>query len=327
MAWSPAGDAIYANGFNEVAANTTGSGAIGVWDIAGDKLSKTLINAEDTHDYIYTGQLSLNPEGTLLLISAPYMAARTLGFVSLYDVAANKLLDSWDGLYLDNDTAKAQESIQGAAFSPDGSQFAVVGSLYIRIFDTASREMTTQFPVNARGGTVNSGDEKLDVTFAWSPDGTRLAWQVLGNLAYYDLTAKSATVLKSVEVGAIPVPNKGLAWSPDGKLIVYEKSKALQIIPVATSTPVTTLAISGSFEENHVKNMAFSPDVSMVAFCASEYVAVWRLSDKKLVFDQKITNPSNEIDRYEEVAWSPDSKSLAVLSYGDKQILIYKIGQ
>jgi WD40 repeat protein len=327
ITWAPTGSAIIANGFNEISTNNLGAGAIGVWDTGKKSLTKTLISADDLHDYIYTGQLDVSPDGSLLLISAPYMAGRSMGFVSLYDIAQNTLIESWEGIHLDNDESKAQETIQGAQFSPDGSKFAIAGSFYIRIFDSASRNMIDQFPTNARGGTVNSGDERLETLIAWSPDGTKLAWKILRNLSVYDLASRQEVILKRSQMGSIPTPNAGLDWSFDGSLLVYEKDKALQFIDPGSATLKFSINISGEFEENHVKSVSFSPDGTMVAFCASEYVGVWNIADKTLIFSQKITNPENEIDRYDEVAWSPDSHKLAILSYGVKQILVYNISK
>ena len=323
--WSPGGGEIISNGFKEVAAGEAGS--IGIWSVTSNELVESLIAAGDPHKYNNVSRLSINPNSTTLLITTPYKPAQSDGFVSVYNVKQNTLETTWEGLYLDDDPAKAQESIQDAAFSPDGSVYAVAGSFYIRIIDSTSHSETTRFPVNARGGTVNSGDERLKVNIAWSPDGSKLAWTVLDNLSYYDLANSSVTVLKDAQTGTIPAPNEKLAWSPDGSSIAYENGQSLYIINAADGTVTTTIKVSGEYAANHIKRIQYSPDGTMLVLSTLEYVAVWKTADRSLVFEQAITKPVNEFDRFEDAAWSPDSSQLAIISYGDKQILIYNIGK
>jgi hypothetical protein len=325
--WSPEGDEVIANGFREVSTTASEAGSIGIWSVTSNELVESLISAEDLHKYNNVSQLSINPSRTMLLITTPYKPAQSDGFVSVYNVKQNTLTTTWEGLYLDDDTTKARESIQSAQFSPDGSKYAVAGSFYIRVINSASGAETARFAVNARGGTVNSGDERLEVNIAWSPDGSKLAWTVLDNLSYYNMSDGSLTVLKDAQTGTIPAPNKKFAWSPDGNSIVYEKDKALHIINVADDTLTTTIGVTGEYAANHVKRIQYSPDGTKVVLSTLEYVGVWKVADGSLVFEQAITKPVNEFDRFEDAAWSPDGKYLAVISYGDKQILIYAFGE
>jgi WD40 repeat protein len=324
--WSPDGGEVIANGFREVSAASE-EGSIGIWSLASNEQVESLITADDPNKYNYVSLLSINPTRTQLLITAPYRPALSNGFVAVYDVKQNTLTTTWEGLYLDDDTSKTQETIQAALFSPDGSVYAVAGSFYIRIIDSASNSETMRIAVNARGGAVNSGDERLKVNIAWSPYGSRLAWTVLDNLSYYDIATSSVTVLKDSQTGMIPSPNEKIAWSPDGSSIAYEKDKGLHIINVADDSLTTTIGVKGEYAANHVKRIQYSPDGSMVMLCTLEYVGVWKLADGSLVFEQAITDPVNEFDRFEDAAWSPDGKKLAIISYGDKQILIYSFGE
>jgi len=277
--WSPDGGEVIANGFNEVAITGGDAGAIGIWSVTSNELAESLIAADDPHKYNNVSQLGINPARTTLLITTPYKPAQSNGFVSVYNVKQNTLVATWEGLFLDDDPAKAQETIQSAAFSPDGSVYAVAGSFYIRIIDGAAHSETTRFTVNARGGTVNSNDERLEVNIAWSPDGSKLAWTVLDNLSYYNLADSTVTVLKDADTGTIPSPNEKFAWSPDGSSIVYEKDKALHIINVANDSLTTTIGVKGEYAANHVKRIQYSPDGSMIMLCTLEYVGVWKVAD------------------------------------------------
>jgi Tol biopolymer transport system component len=260
----------------------------------------------------------------LLLLTTPYTPGTTGGFVSLYDMKANLLLESWEGLYLDGDTSKPQETIQEAAFSPDGSKIAIIGAFYVRVIDNSDRTVVVQFSTNARGGAVNASDERLDASIAWSPDGASLAWTINGNLSIYSHDG-TITVLRDATTGSLPAPNRKIAWSPDGSRIAYESDGAIQFVDAVTGSLAGTLKISGSFVENHLRSISYSPDGSKLVLCTTEYVGVWTLSDQKLIFEQAITKPENEFDRFNDAVFSPDSASLAILQYGDKQILVYTL--
>jgi WD40 repeat protein len=323
ITWSHSGKYILANGFNAVSLSGEKGGAVGIWDVSTNALNSRLTNAADKFDYSFANQIAVNPPETLMLISKPYVAGFTRGFVVLYNIPQNMLLQSWEGLYLDDDTAEAQESIQGASFSPDGSKFAIIGSFYIRVMNTSTYEVVSKIPTDARAGTINAGDERLDAVMVWSPDGSKIAWQILDRLSVYDLTSQTATVLSGISGAA--TPNKGLDWSPDGSTLVYEKDGALYLVDAGTGDLKSKLVIEKDFIETHVNSMYFSPDGSKVAFCASEFVGVWNLTSQELIFSLSIAKPENEFDRYESIVWSPDGRQLAVLYFGNKQILVYNI--
>jgi|GEM_PF-3757489 len=317
--WTPAGDAVVANGFKKVG-SPGAAGSVGVWTIADNQLASELISADDTHQYLWVKRLSFNPAGNLLLLATPYTPGSSNGFVSLYNFKANSLIQSWDGLHLDDDLTQAQETIQDAAFSPDGTQFAIAGSFYIRVFETASLQEITRFSTNTRAGAINSGDERLDVSIAWSPDGSKLAWLILSNLFYYSFADDNTTALS----GNYPTPNKRFTWSADGKTIAFENNGLIYLVDVPSGTVINSWKIEGKYEETHIKAVQYSPDDKYLAFCSSEYTAVFD-STGKVILDLTLDPEDMEMNRFEAIAWSPDSQYLAILSYGAKQILVYKL--
>lgn len=319
VAWTPTGDAVVANGFKQVG-SPGAAGSVGVWTIANNQLASDLISADDTHQYLWVKRLSFNPAGNLLLLATPYTPGSSNGFVSLYNFKENSLIQSWEGLHLDDNFAQAQESIQDAAFSPDGTQFAIAGSFYIRIFETASMQERARISTNARGGTINSGDERLDVSIAWSPDGSKVAWLILSNLFYYTVADGNTATLS----GNFPAPNKRFTWSADGNTIAFENGGSIYLVDVPSGTVSKSWKIEGTYDENHVKAVQYSPDGKYLAFCSSEYMAVFD-SAGKIILDLTLDPEELEMNRFEAIAWSPDSQYLAALSYGAKQILLYKM--
>jgi WD40 repeat protein len=320
ITWTPAGDAVVANGFKPVG-SPGASDSIGVWTVANNRLAANLISVDDPHQYLWVSRLSFNRAGTMLLLATPYTPGSSNGFVSLYDAKQNTMLQSWEGLHLDDDPAKPQETMQDAVFSPDGTKIALAGSFYIRIIDAASLQELARISTNARGGTVNSGDERLDTYIAWSPDSSKLGWLILANLSYYNLSDGSVKAI----TGDFPAPNRRFGWSADGSTVIFENSATIYFVDTVTGSVSKTMKIQGSFEENHVKVVQFSSDGYYVVFCASEYMVVWNASSGSAVLELTLDPEALEMNRFEDIAWSPDSQNLAILSYGAKQILIYKL--
>ncbi len=320
VTWMPSGDAVVSNGFHQIGSPGS-AGSIGVWAIADNQLASSLISSTDTHKYLWVSRLSFDKSGNLLLITTPYIPGSSNGFVSLYDFKQNTLVQIWEGLNLDDNPEKVQESIQDAAFSPDGTKFAIAGSFQIRIFDSENRQELTRIPVNARGGTIKSGDERLDVSINWSSDGTKLGWLVLSQLQYYNMSDGTVAVV----TGDFPAPNKRFAWSPDGKSMVFENEGNLSFVDIASGALTRSTKIVGSYEDTHVKSIQYSPDGKYLAFCSSEYTAIWDTISSTLILELSLNPEKLEMNRYENIAWSPDSQNLAILSYGAKQILIYNL--
>jgi hypothetical protein len=107
---------------------------------------------------------------------------------------------------------------------------------------------------------------------AWSPDGTRLAWIVKGNLAVdgglrvgvsvFDLETQTARVLHPYEPQGVGWPAAPV-WSPDGKWLAFGDSSA------SNEAGLWVARTEGLWEEYHLGlggNPVWSPDGKWLAF-------------------------------------------------------------
>ena len=130
--------------------------------------------------------------------------------------------------------------------------------------------------------------EQYERHFAWSPDGSRLAFVRLGDGLYVaDADGAGATLLAAFEAAAGPP-----SWSPDGSTIAYAADGAVYAIPSAGGTP-TRLSDDGLAP-------AWSPDGTLIAFSR--------------VTGTYVVNPDGtglrEVGDGNEFAWSPSGAQL-----------------
>jgi Tol biopolymer transport system component len=142
-----------------------------------------------------------------------------------------------------------------------------------------------------------------------SPDGTRLAIAVAGDLWVYDLTGRPPVRLTTGGVSYSPL------WTPDGKSILYEQSGSVGIRMVpADGTGITPTQVT---PHGHYHPLTFSSDGK---FLLSTMIPVnrdnWRLLHGPFSADT-VPNPvfeSSTSDGFGGASMSPDGRWLAYQS-------------
>jgi dipeptidyl aminopeptidase/acylaminoacyl peptidase len=108
-------------------------------------------------------------------------------------------------------------------FSPDGTKLLFRGDAD-GIAPSGDEEI---YVANADGSgiTALTQDAALDSAPAWSPDGTRIAWESMrdggGDREIFVMGADGGGVRQLTDNG---VHDEGPAWSPDGRLITFTRS-------------------------------------------------------------------------------------------------------
>jgi WD40 repeat protein/tRNA A-37 threonylcarbamoyl transferase component Bud32 len=192
-------------------------------------------------------------------------------------------------------------SVNGVAFSPDGTLIASAGSdtvpaadgNTIKIWDAATGEEIRTL----RGHTRNV------VCIAFSPDGSRIAsGGIEGEVKVWDAATGQIVHTCDRKAGSVT----GVAYSSDGTLIGSASlPNTVTLYDSATSRSVQTFsATSGS-----VDGVALSSDGKWIASGGKAKVTVWEVSSGKEVYS--LAGHTNEIH---SVAFSPDATQLASAS-------------
>ena len=190
------------------------------------------------------------------------------------------------------------------AFSPDGETIA-----------TGNREGVVWFWRVSDGESLNeldAGDQGYLTSLAFSPDGQMLAagyfncdvnlWQV-----------SSGELLHTLERNDFEVCiYHGVAFSPDGQLLAGSGAtrEFNDIIRVWHTSDGSVFAeLSGDSE---ILAVEFSPDGKLLAAGSRQSVTLWELPELTLRHSIAVTPVDGETDWVTDLAFSPDSRSLAV---------------
>jgi Tol biopolymer transport system component len=320
FAWSPDGSRL------AYTANQEAVNRIDLYVVAATGGATTKLSVLPTAGQ-KVGVFAWSPDGSRLA----YVADQTTpGTAELYVVAATGGAATKLSALPGND-----RDVVDLAWSPDGSRLA-----YRANQDAIN--LTDLYVVAAPGGAVTkvsalvaSTNSKSVVGFAWSPDGSRLAYfgdQVTVNVR--ELYVVAATGGTATKVSTFPENNRNVrafAWSPDGSRLAYIADQTTPgagdlYVVAATGGAATKLSVLQD-DSRDVVRFAWSPDGSRLAYGADQdkpdaielYVApatgggATKVSGPlAAVAGTGITNPIAFA-----FAWSPDGSRLAYINDQD----------
>lgn len=162
------------------------------------------------------------------------------------------------------------------AFSPDGQRFAIVGAVYMFMYDTASMAAIREFPQHP--------ENILDLDF--SPDGSQIV------TACTDRNARIFSAETAEELLLIPNETSWLMsvdWSPDGKYIAtgdYEGDA--RIWDAATGEKIHTNAASPI-----VYKVQFSPDSQWLITISNAQVSLWPVPPRETILEAEPIAPTD----------------------------------
>jgi Tol biopolymer transport system component len=217
----------------------------------------------DGTEIVFTRQRGERVEPEVVVMNADGSGARTLGAGSAPrwspnggKIAFNRDTSDETGLVVvgadwSNETV-VRDASHDWTWSPDGGRIAFTGTGGISVIG-----------VDGTGERLVASDAEVPT---WSPDGTRLA--LAGNLpdGRYDVEVVHAdgTGRHAVARG----PTSALTWSPDGETLLFEHSRALEVV-AADGTGLTQLThpSAGLFDVAE----SWSPDGRTIDFERGRY--------------------------------------------------------
>lgn len=224
---------------------------------------------------------------------------------------AQVLADCWQGICRwDTADASLTQVLDGGhvALSPDWSLVATIGDgAEVVLSDTESGEVVRELAGHA-DLEVTDGSPVHDVAF--SADGRLVAAAGLGG----DVIVWSVADGAQVSTIAAGEDVFALAFSPDGSRLATAGGAPAQVFEVASGRLVTTLAGSSSDSAG----LAWSPDGRWLAAPGPDAApAVWDTDEFALA--EQLTGR-----RMRQVAWSPDSTTLAVTDTEDDLVRLWR---
>jgi serine/threonine protein kinase/WD40 repeat protein len=264
-------------------------GALEFWDIAKRTESQSLSFPD------YPASLALSRDGHFLL------AAGWLGCWSLWDVLTRQLLVSRtnDVKYL------GSSGINGVAFSPDGSGWAVANSESVQLWSFA--DLTRP--------RTNFQHESTDWCnpVAFSPDGRKLAYIFPQGVRVHDMLTWSDDDLITRSRPAA----SALTFLPGSSQIACGDFNG-QITIWDTGTHQALKQVASHLVQ--VQQLKLSPDGSLLASAGSDQtIRIWDTRDW-----HEVARLHGHENRVSSVAFLPDGKRL-VSSGGDGTVRVWKV--
>jgi Tol biopolymer transport system component len=256
-------------------------------------------------------------EGPVTL-GRPNAALRGQGRLAFVGTGSDIFVVNADGTGLRNLTEGANESYWYPAWSPDGSQIALIG-------DHEYANVRTLEVLDIRTGVVKdmTDGDGLDYDPAWSPDGK---WIAFGSSYRGTHLTHAIFLLQRGELLAELTQNGedsfDPSWSPDGAMIAFTSGSEL-------NREIYAMDADGSAERNLSRSPAtdgepaWSPNGSKIAF----------VSDRTGTAEVYAMNPDGSAVRRlthtpgdkSGPVWSPDSRRIAFIDHSDRGIYLIKL--
>lgn len=262
-----------------------------LWDVA----SRQPIDGPLDHSGIVRS-VAFNPDGTQLATTTHE------GRVRLWETATRRPVGG-------SSTDQSGLTVDGVAFSPDGSLLAIFMSddASIRLLD-----VTTGQPV----GDPLTGDAGGSGRIAFGPDGKLLVSAIfLGGVQFWDVDSGQALGNLVTDEGDLVVDViVDVAFSPDGSLLVTAGLlDGVRLWDVQSGRPVGE-PLAGTDESGAVLSVAFSPDGTLLVTANNEEneAQLWDVQSRRLAGDP-LTVEDGLVARgpVAGVVFSPDGELLA----------------
>ncbi len=328
--WTPASDSGTGVASYDVSVDSAG------WQNVGNALTfiQPVVLAKGTHSFAVRARDAAGNTGPIASLSfsvvmAPDLANTRIAFdTDLWDAAIRSNMYAMNADGSDLEVLLSNISLHGvayAAWSPRGDKLAVVTG----IMAGSVPQIYTMDPDGSNLTRLTSNDVP-SLYPAWSPDGTRIAFEVQRSSScdplhptectyYYDIHVMNADGSGDARLTAGTWSDRHPTWSPDGTRIAYQHLNGSQwdiYLMNADGTGVTRLTDDPS-DDIHP---AWSPDDKHIAFYAARdpdhglYLMNPDGSGQASLKTDPVLNGSYFYPRSDEPSWSPDGTKIAFIS-------------
>lgn len=204
-------------------------------------------------------------------------------------------------------------NVNSLSYSPDGKMLAAIGAEGVRVWDPATGKVIQSCDRYSSPGDESFPRGGFDRGF-FAPDGRRLwlqsssAWQNSPGKEIYFLEIKPGS--RSAAKKA-PFDGKDLhllAVSPGGKLLAIGEKNSIRICKISTGKNIQRFETTNN-------QASFSADGNVLASAGGRSIILWNVQTGGEI---RSFQPENRRESFENVALTPDGKTVAVFCRGQR---------
>ena len=231
--------------------------------------------------------------------------------IQIWDTSNEQLLVSYSGHSPKLANALFLANVFWAAWSSDGTRIAstciVLGfDKAVHIWDATTGKRIRKFDLHS-----NLMDTSSAGGVAWSPDGTRIAAGMRGEVRIFNVTTGTQLLTYKQQPGYISV----ITWSPDGERIASMDGDSVHVWSATTGD--FYYAYRGHTKP--LRDVAWSPDGRYLASSSNDHtVQIWTAGNGTRIFTY-----TGHLDDVGAISWAPDSQRIASASK-DKTVHIWQ---